>query len=228
MTRPARSRSACSQLPAADAVTPAAHGEDPALDPFVADHRTLGVALRDGAAQQDIDPEPAERVGRNGRKPRREAWEQSRPGLDQHDVRLLWIDAPEIARQRGAGQFRDRPCQFHPGRPAADDDKPQQPVALGRIIGVLRSLEGEQNAAPHCGGVLDRLQPRRDLLPFVVTEIRMTGARRDDELVIAQPMAAESYRSGRQIDRGHPPEEDRGVRLAAQHAADRCGDVGRR
>src|SRR4030088_929848 len=60
----------------------------------------------------------------------------------------------------------------------------EEVLALGRVGGKLRALEGDEDAPPDAGGVLDALEARRHLSPFVVAEIRMGRAGGEHEVVV--------------------------------------------
>ena len=49
---------------------------------------------------------------------------------------------------------------------------------------VLGALEGEQDAAAQIGGVVDRLETRRERRPVVVTEIGVPRAGREHQIVV--------------------------------------------
>ena len=83
--------------------------------------------------------------------------------------------------QRVLRQFDDGAGQLDAGRPAADDDEGQQ-RPRSRIGLALRAFEGEQHAAPNRGRVLQRLQARRQRLPFVMAEIGVARAGGEHEV----------------------------------------------
>ena len=90
-----------------------------------------------------------------------------------------------MARDFGQGSG-----EFNPGRTASDDHKLQRrSVPFLRTLS-LRQFKGQQDAAADLQRVFDRLQARRQRLPFVVTEIGVGGARGDDQKVIVQYLLA--------------------------------------
>ena len=77
--------------------------------------------------------------------------------LDEDDPGVGRVDRAEVAPQRVAGDFADRPGHLDPGRPAADDDE-RQPLA--RVGSGSRSAPSKaQDPPPDLGRVLDGLQP---------------------------------------------------------------------
>ena len=79
-------------------------------------------------------------------------------------------------------QFGDRAGQLDAGRPGADDDEGQQRRAALRIALALGALEGEQDAPPQRGGVLQRLEAGRERLPIVMAEIGVARAGGEDQV----------------------------------------------
>ena len=67
---------------------------------------------------------------------------------------------------------------------AADDHEGEQPALLGLVLGQLGALEREQEAPADVGRVLDPFQAGRERRPFVMTEIGMRRAGREDQIVV--------------------------------------------
>jgi hypothetical protein len=80
------------------------------------------------------------------------------------DAAKVGGQAPSWPAPRFAGHLDAR-------RPAADHDEGQKPSAFGLVLGNLRMLEGEQDAPPELGRILNLLQPWREPLPFIMAEI---------------------------------------------------------
>jgi hypothetical protein len=76
-------------------------------------------------ARAHLDAHAAEPPLGVGREPAVEGRQQARPGLDEHDARVLGIEAPEVTRQRAPRDVGQRAGQLDAGRPAADDDEGQ-------------------------------------------------------------------------------------------------------
>ncbi len=120
------------------------------------------------------------------------------------------------------------PASSTPVGPGADDDEAQQPLAARRVGLHLGRFECAEDSPPDRRRVVDRLQPRRVRLPVVVAEIRMRGARRDDEVIERQRAVADLDDAPRRVDGRDFAEQHRRVALPAQDGADRPCDVGRR
>ena len=153
--------------------------------------------------------------------------EDARPRLDQDDR------ARPAGRSRGSRTTSTcraisaiAPASSTPVGPPPTRTKVSS--ARRRAGSVSRSalLEGEQDPAADLEGVLERLQPRRVRLPFVVAEVGVARAGREDEVVVRQ--AAVGAARPRAPPRRSPHrlgEQHAGVRLAPQDRADRVGDV---
>ena len=104
----------------------------------------------------------------------------------------------------------------------------EEVLALGRVGGKLRALEGDEDAPPDAGGVLDALEARRHLGPFVVAEIRMGRAGGEHEVVVGDAHRIDLHEPLAGINGADFGQQHRRVLLLAQNVADRPGDVGRR
>lgn len=125
------------------------------------------------------------------------------------------------------GHFRDDAGKFDARRPGADHGEGQKRLAGGRVLLELRLFEGKQHAAADGGRILQRLQPRRHRLPFVVAEIGMRRARGDHQCIVADRLPTpERHRFGGGIDAGHLAQKRRHLRPVAIEMADRPGDLG--
>ena len=134
-------------------------------------------AFGDGLAQHHFDADTFQRALRVSREIVGKARQHARTGLDQDHARLVGVDVAEVGRQRVPRQFRDGAGEFDAGRPGADDDEGQERRAPLRIALALGALERHQNAPPQRGGVLQRFQPGRERLPFVMAEIGVDARR---------------------------------------------------
>ena len=86
--------------------------------------------------------------------------------------------------------------------------KGEEALAFGRVGGKLRALEGDEDAPPDAGGVLDALEPGRHLGPFVVAKIGMGRAGGEHEMVVG---------NAHQIDLHEPFASINGADLGHQH-----------
>ena len=83
-----------------------------------------------------------------------------------------------------AGELGDGSGQLDAGWTPADDHERQHFALQRRRLGVFRLLEGEQQAAPDIGCILDLLQARRKRSPFIMPKVAVTRTGRDDQVVI--------------------------------------------
>ena len=74
--------------------------------------------------------------------------------------------------------------QLDPGWAAADDDEGEPRGARRGVWLALRGFEREQDAAAHLQRVFECLETRRHALPLWVSEVGMTRARRQNQVVI--------------------------------------------
>jgi hypothetical protein len=93
---------------------------------------------------------------------------------------------------------------------------------------VLRPFEGQEDAAPQCRRIVERLQSWCECRPVVVAEIRMRRSGPQDQVVVVEESLRELQTSRRQVRARDLREHDLGVELAAQYRANGCTDVGRR
>ena len=155
--------------------------------------------------------------------------QHARPGLDQQDMRGVWVDVAEVAGQGGVGELGECSGHLDAGRPGADQDKGQQPPAYRRVGTRFRLFEGEQQAAADQRRVVDRFEARRQPRPVVMAEIGVLRPGRQHQVIVALGCPKPGLDPAcRGIDAGHLVEQYRGVPLMAQHGPDRLGDIGRR
>src|SRR4029453_18091743 len=101
--------------------------------------------------------------------------------------------------------------------------------AASLVVGLaLRAFEGKQDPTPDLQGVLERLKTRGPPLPPLVSEVRVPGSGRDDEIVVREPPVGQQELPASPVDPDGVGEENRGVRLPPQDRADGIGDVSRR
>ncbi len=135
---------------------------------------------------------------------------------------------PEILGQRFARDLGDRTRHFDPGRAATDDDEIHCRGPRFRILGFLGKLEGHQNAPPNLDRVFQTLEAGSEFFPFVVPEIRMARAGRDDQIVVGNLVLCRPHAARLQIDRTDFGQKHLDVFVFAENTADRRCDVGRR
>ena len=218
MTRPARSASAPSQLRGRrgrDAGRPrrSVRGRQP----LAADRHAIGVACRDRRAEPDLDAQPLERRAcasadsRSGK-----AGSSARAGLDQDDA---GVGADRWRGSRGAAPWRASsamaPAISTPVGPPPTTTKVSRRAALGRVARRPRPARRRSGCA---GGsaVASSIffRPGRDALPFVVAEIGVPGAGREDQVVVGDPprLVDDDLRA-RRVDAGDPAQQHADVGL---------------
>src|SRR6516162_11123073 len=98
------------------------------------------------------------------------------------------------------GEFSDGASQLDTGRAAADDHKGQQFALYLRRVGILRLLEGEQQAAADAGRILDLFQTRRERTPIVMPEIAVASAGRQDQVIVRNARVPRYHVARRNVD----------------------------
>ncbi len=164
---------------------------------------------------------------RVSRQIRRERRQDARSGLDQQHPRLARVDVPELIRQGHVGKLGDGAGELDAGGAAADDHE-GEPCAAQRLVGLaLGALEGEQDAPPDRGCILERFQRRARKAPTRRGRNRR-GARRSR----ARASRSRSARRPRAAPRGRPhrlpttvPSKRGDVLAPAKQLADRPGDL---
>ena len=199
-----------------------------ALDPLVAEHDAGRVAGGDGLVQDDLGAHPFERASRIIGECRVEDGKNARTRLDKDDSRVARIDVAEIGRESTLGKLGYRAGHLHAGRAAADHDEGQEPSALRLVRFGLGALEGDQDAPAKLRRVLDLLQARSGGLPFVMAEIGVASAGREDEMVVGDRAAIGHHLLCNWIDADDLRQHDAAVFRVPQDAADRRGDIGGR
>jgi len=151
-----------------------------------------------------------------------------RAAFDEEDAGGLRVDPPEVVAQRLTGDLGERARQLDAGRPGADDHEGQQTALDGRVGFTLRRLEREQHPAAHHQRVVERLESGRVRGPFVVAEVRVRRAARQNEIVERHVAGVRAREIRGRIDRRDVGQQHFDVLLFAQHPADRRRDVARR
>jgi hypothetical protein len=114
-------------------------------------------------------------------------------------------------------------------RTRTDDDEGQELRATHWIAGALGLLERAEDAPTQLERVVDRLHARGELGEVIVSEVGLTGARRDDERVVrGRVVVSEQIRGDRlvlEVDVGHVTEQYLCVLLLAQDQPGRWRDL---
>ena len=135
--------------------------------------------------------------------------------------------SPRSARER---ELAHLPRDLDAGRARADDHDGEPLSLLGRVDGDLRDLERAEDAPAQLERVVDRLHPRREQGEFVVPEVRLVGAGRDDQAVVrdlhlvhAQPLGL--HHLAVEIEAVDLGQLDLHVLVLAQHVTQRWRDL---
>src|SRR5438034_2562664 len=96
--------------------------------------------------------------------------------FQQDHVRLAWVKSSEILADGVAGDFGNGAGQLDTRWPTADDNERQERLALDRIPFTFGQLEGKKDASTQLERGGQRLQARRQRLPFRVSKVGVPGA----------------------------------------------------
>ncbi len=145
-------------------------------DALRADADALGAAVGHGRAEPHFDTQAFKRPVRIRRQVGCECRQEPRTGFDQQHARLAGIDAAKFSDQILIHQLDDGARQFHTGRTAANDYKREQCGAARRVRFPLGALQRQEHPAANRGCIFQRLETRREGLPFIMAEIGMSRA----------------------------------------------------
>ena len=187
------------------------------------------VDVDDPGSGADLHPEALELALGGSGSIRRVLRQDPIHRLDQDDPGRAGANRPEIALERVVGDLPERASELDPGRAAADDQE-RHPFASALDVRLaLGRLEGDQDASPDLGGVLDRLEAGRQGRPFRVIEIRVVRARRHDQGVVGdRPPVGHQHLVSLRIEADRLPEDHCRVALPTEQRAQRLGDLARR
>ena len=87
------------------------------------------------------------------------------------DPRSPGVGAMKVLTQHIAGDLRDRSGKLHAGGTSSNNHKIQHTMLSLEQRFPFREFKSQQHAAPDLCGILERLQTRCKLCPFVVSEI---------------------------------------------------------
>ena len=182
-----------------------------------------------GAPSHTCDPERLELEPRLLRQVLGVGREDARARLDEDDARRPRVDPAEVAREGVARDLGERPRHLDPGRPAADHDERQPLPAAPRDRPRARPA---RRRAGRGGG--SRARPpassgrARGASHSSFPKYEWRGPGRHDQVVVRHLAVREEDALRRGIDRRRLRQQHPGVRLAAQDAPDRRGDLGGR
>ena len=104
--------------------------------------------------------------------------------------------------ERVPGQFCQRTCEFNSSRTATDNDKRQPRGSSFGIVFDLSGFKCHQDAATDFSRVFDRLQPRSQRLPFIVTEVAVPCSCRDNQCVVLDVPALQQHPALSNVETG--------------------------
>src|SRR6516165_9386133 len=125
-----------------------------------------------------------------------------------------------------AGDFTESAGKFDAGWAAANEDEGQPRMAQVGIGSALGGLESVEDLVADGSRFFDRLETGGPVAPLVVAEVGAFGSGGDDQGIVFENSAVfESDTAGYGVDIGGFAEEDAGVPLALQNAADGGADI---
>ena len=162
-------------------------------------------------------------VGRGGRtEPRRDPF----AGLEQNHLRGSGVDPTKVSPHGVAGQDRELTRDLDTGRSTAHDHKGKALIAHRNVRRTLGFLEGAEDPIAEIDGIAERLQPRRDPPPLIVTKVRRLTAASHDQTVVSQRLPAiEHHPALCDIDIRDDRHQRRHVGLPLEQVANRCGHL---
>ena len=175
----------------------------PARNEFVADLQSGVGQIRRVNAGAHFDAELFQLLHRARGQVFRKTGKDALLALHQNHARTGRIDVPEILLERVARDLGNRSRHFHAGRTATDDDEGHRGRLGGFVRDFFRVFEGQQKTPADFHRVLEALQARREFLPFVMSEIGMPRAGREDEIIVGDFPIADVDGLRRDIDRFH-------------------------
>ncbi len=117
------------------------------------------------------------------------------------------------------------PANSTPVGPAADDHERQVILPQIEVAGPFGLFERQEDAATNLRGLLQVLEARGELLPFVVAEVRVLApqARISESYSNVPKSATTRFRS--EMDGRHFSLQDANIRVLREDAADRSGNL---
>ncbi len=185
----------------------------------------------DRRAQLDLDAQVAQVVGGAPAEALRVGAEHVRRRVEQQHARGGRIDVAVVVLEDAVGQQRDLPGELNAGGPGADDRERQPRRLLCGVVVLLGDLERAEDPRAHAARVVERLHPRSDLRPLVVSEVGVRGAGRDDQRVVRDLLdlvGDHPHRALLEVDVVDDAEQHAHIALLAEHRAQRRRDLPRR
>jgi hypothetical protein len=174
-----------------------------------------------------LDAQPLQLPPRAHRRFRRHRGQHLGARLDQHDTRLAGVDSSKITLEHTSRNLGERTRHLDSRRPGADYHE-RHPVCDFHLVDfALGRLVRHEDAAPNLDRILERLQPRRRLEPFVVSEVRMRRTGRDDQVVVRHFAVEQLHDLLPCVDRRRFAEKHARIALAPQNPPYRRRDITR-
>src|SRR3546814_13113060 len=104
---------------------------------------------------------------------------------DMCDYQIVFVKQ-RTAYEMRISDWSSDVCSSDRGTTTDDDERLQRGTLL-RIARALSFLESREDSAPNGRGIFQRLQPRRESPPFVVSEVGMGRTCREHERVVGLP-----------------------------------------
>ena len=123
------------------------------------------------------------------------------------------------------------PASSTPVGPAPTTANVSHACLLCGVVVLLGDLERAEDPRAHAARVVERLHPRSDLRPLVVSEVGVRGAGRDDQRVVRDLLdlvGDHPHRALLEVDVVDDAEQHAHVALPAEHRAQRGRDLPRR
>ncbi len=136
------------------------------------------------------------------------------------------VDGSEVMLEHVVGDLSESASHLDTSGASADDHEGEPAFARLQICRSLGGFEGEKDSPAQLGGILERLQTRREVVPLVVAEIAVAGSRRHHERVVFDAAAVvqdDPVAGG--VDVADVSQQDLDVGLAAENGPERPRDV---
>ena len=192
----------------------------------------LAARARPRRASRCVTARAGAHLHAEAREARRRAWADSgsgklasmpRPGLERGRSRA-WVGSmsAEVARDGLARDLGERARQLDAGGPAADDDEGEQRPRSAPSRSRSAASKASSTRRRISSASSRRLEAGRQLLPVVVAEVGVAGARGEHERVVGQLALVQDHAPAGQVHRLGPRPASR-VTLAARLRIERSG-----
>jgi hypothetical protein len=201
-------------------------------DVFAGHAHAIGVDMIDAVAEPNLDtellkPTHRRRGERLGKRP-----EHPLSRVDEDDPRRRRIDPSKLRSQRPPHELGHRPRHLDTRGAGPHEHERQQIVVTLRVFLRFRLLERLQDSVSDRDRIGEALEPGREWLEFVVSEVAVAGTRRENQIVVFDSdvgtvHGVDEHASPIGIHAGHFAEDHRRVGLLPQNSANRRCDLSR-